>query len=199
MPTAKAEKVDPLIKDYIPRIESGEIKPPQYEIKDENGDGIDDDLGIRRDSPKPKEWIESLKSQKFGGESNTVLVNKNQKEIKIKKVDKNGKPIEGVTFLYYYNKKDAIEGKIYTADEIVSDKNGIIKFNILPPAYFFYAREIDAPKKYIISNEIISFYRDNRVRFIGETEVKDLKVNEAKNGQNLNEYLQELISNDELT
>lgn len=67
IPTARAEEVDPLIKDYIPRIESGEIKPPQYEIKDDNGDGIDDDLGIRRDSPKPKEWIESLKSQKFGG------------------------------------------------------------------------------------------------------------------------------------
>ena len=30
IPTARAEEVDPLIKDYIPRIESGEILPPQY-------------------------------------------------------------------------------------------------------------------------------------------------------------------------
>lgn len=67
IPTAKAEEVDPLIKDYISRIESGEILPPQYEIKDDDGDGIDDNLGIRRDSPKPEEWIKSLKTQKFGG------------------------------------------------------------------------------------------------------------------------------------
>lgn len=56
VPTARAEKVDPLIKDYIPRIESGEILPPQYSNNEVSGE-----------NPTEKEWIESLKSQKFGG------------------------------------------------------------------------------------------------------------------------------------
>lgn len=56
VPTARAEEIDPLIKDYIPRIESGEIKPPQYSNNEVSGE-----------NPTKEEWIESLKSQKFGG------------------------------------------------------------------------------------------------------------------------------------
>ena len=53
IPTAKADEIDPLVKDYIPRIESGEILPPQYS-------------GNRR-SPHKDYWIWSLKNQQFGG------------------------------------------------------------------------------------------------------------------------------------
>lgn len=56
VPTARAEEVDPLIKDYIPRIESGEIKPPQYSDNELSGK-----------NPTKEEWVDSLKAQKFGG------------------------------------------------------------------------------------------------------------------------------------
>lgn len=60
--TAYAMKGDYTIDDI-----GKTIQPPQYEIKDEDGDGIDDDLGIRRDSPSPEKWKESVKSQAIGG------------------------------------------------------------------------------------------------------------------------------------
>lgn len=63
VPTAKAEEVDPLIKEYIPKIESGEIKPPQYSNNEVSGK-----------NPTEKEWIESLKTQKFGGGEKTLFM-----------------------------------------------------------------------------------------------------------------------------
>lgn len=56
VPTARAEEIDPLIKDYISRIESKEILPPQYSNNEVSGK-----------NPTKEEWVESLKSQKFGG------------------------------------------------------------------------------------------------------------------------------------
>ena len=56
VPTAKADEVDPLVKDYIPRIESGEILPPQYSNNEISGE-----------NPTKEEWIKSVESQAVGG------------------------------------------------------------------------------------------------------------------------------------
>ena len=52
-------KADKLTDPYIPKIESGEILPPQYI-------GTDNKL-IKDKIPTKEEWIKSVESQAFGG------------------------------------------------------------------------------------------------------------------------------------
>lgn len=52
-------KADKLTDPYIPKIESGEILPPQYI-------GTDNKL-IKDKIPNKEEWIKSVKSQAVGG------------------------------------------------------------------------------------------------------------------------------------
>lgn len=188
---------DELTDPYIPRIRNGEIKPPQYEIRDENNDGVDDDLGIRRDSPSVDEWIKSVENQDRGNIDGVIKWEADQTEFKIKKLDQNGKPIKGVVFNAYNNKEDAENNK-NSIDTATSNDEGDVRFTNLPPYYGFYIKETSVPEGYAMSEEIIPVYRDNGVRFIGEKKANDFKVSEAEEGQGLNKYLQNLLSTERL-
>lgn len=130
---------------------------------------------------------------KIRGESNTVLVNKKKKTVTVKKVDKKGNPLANVEFSVFNYKKDAKENK-NVVETKSTDNKGKVTFT-LPDYYGVFIKEINAPKGYKISDEIIHVYKDNGVRFIGEKKASDFKVAEAKKGQDLNKYLQSLIRN----
>ena len=49
-------RADELTDSYIPRIRSGEIKPPQYA-----------DNSVSGPNPSVDDWIKSVENQKFGG------------------------------------------------------------------------------------------------------------------------------------
>ena len=124
-------------------------------------------------------------------------MSKNQKEIKVKKVDKNGKPLQGVEFkLYLDSTIDSYDREYSTS---LTDKDGMATFKVEEFYYGGYIKETKTLNKYVLRNDekdIIRFYKDNGVRFIGERKVSDFKVSEAKEGQDLNKYLQSLIEND---
>lgn len=134
------------------------------------------------------------KSKVRGGGVNTVLVNKNKKTVTLNKVNKNNEPIKGVKFSVFYYEKDAKENKNVIKSK-KTDSNGRRTFT-LPDYYGVFIKETETPKSYKISDEIIHVYKDNGVRFIGEKKVSDFKIAEAKEGQDLNKYLQSLIEND---
>lgn len=77
-----------------------------------------------------------------------------------------------------------------------SDEDGKLSFTE-NQNYYFFIKETDTPKNVQKSNEIIPIYHDKGVRFIGEKEVSKMKVDEATDGQNLNEYLQSLTTGGE--
>ena len=194
---AKAEK---LIDPYILKIESGEILPPQYI-------GTDNKL-IKDKIPSKEEWIESVESQAVGGGDKTLLISKKKKAIKIKKTDKKGKPLKGVVFKMYMNKENALND-IYVLDTQTTNEDGIVRFKHLPPYYGACIKESQTLENYQIRNEekdIISVYRDNNVRFLGEIEPKNMKVTSInQNGiektlassKNTNQELQSLTNEGE--
>lgn len=193
---------DNLMNNYYSMIRSGKIKPPQYEeVKDKNG------KIISHKSLNEEDWIKSIQTQKFGGvNSDTVFMSKDQKHLKIQKMDQNGKPIKGVVFKVYDTKEDA-KKEYETDSEYVSDgswghwkevvkdlaidsattnERGEATFDLLFLNYNFYLKEVEAPDDYEIKkDEIIHIYRDNGVRFLGEVDLTNLedsiKAGEDKN------------------
>lgn len=166
---------DELTDPYIPRIRSGEIKPPQYMDNEVSGP-----------NPSVEDWIKSVESQ---GEASkidgAIKWNRNQKEFKIKKLDQSGKPVKGVVFSAYNTKADAENNK-NALGSATSDANGDVKFMGLPLYYSFYVKETSVPEGYTISEEIIPVYRDNGLRFIGEKKANDFD-------RDLSKYLQSLM------
>ena len=78
------------MKSYYDLIKEGIISAPQYE---------------GRESEDQDEWLEQVKTNR-----GRVLVDKDNKKIKIKKLDDKGNSIEGVNFTIYGSKEDAEKG-----------------------------------------------------------------------------------------
>ena len=188
-------KADKLTDPYIPKIESGDILPPQYI-------GTDNKL-IKDKIPSKEEWIKSVESQVVGGGGKTLLISKKKKTIKIKKTDKKGKPLEGVQFKMYANKEDALNDE-NVLDTQTTNKDGIATFEN-DIYYGRYIKESQTIEKYQIRDkekDIISVYRDNGVRFLGEMTPGKMKVTSINqnrtektldSNKNINEELQDLV------
>lgn len=133
-------------------------------------------------------------------------MSKDQKEIKVKKVDKNGKPLEGVEFkLYLDSTMDSNDTEYSTS---LTDKNGIATFEVEDFYYGGYIKETKTLKSYILRDDekdTIPFYKDNGVRFLGEIASDDMKVTsinqygkekELNTNKNINQELQGLVSDE---
>ena len=121
-------------------------------------------------------------------------MSKDQKEIKVKKVDKKGKPLQGVEFKLYLDSTIDSDDTEYSTS--LTDEEGIATFKVEDFYYGGYIKETKTLDKYILRNDgkdTIHFYKDNGVRFIGEKNVDGFKVTEAKEDQNLNTHLQSLL------
>lgn len=131
-------------------------------------------------------------------------MSKDQKEIKVKKVDKKGKPLKGIEFkLYLDSTIPDVDDKEYSRS--LTDIDGIAIFKVDDFYYGGYIKETKTIKDYILRNDekdIVPFYRDNGVRFLGEIAPKDMKVysinqNEEEKELNpnwtVNEELQKLV------
>ena len=124
-------------------------------------------------------------------------MSKDQKEIKVKKVDKNGEPLQGVEFKLFLDSTIDSNDTVYSTSR--TDKNGIATFKVEDFYYGGYIKETKTLKNYTLRNseqDIVHFYKDNGIRFIGEKKASDFKVAEAEESQDLNKYLQSLIEND---
>lgn len=94
----------------------------------------------------------------------------------------------------YAKKEDALKDE-NVLDTQATNEDGIVTFKQLLPYYGAYFKESQTIENYQIRNkekDIVSVYRDNGVRFLGEMTSKQLKPVESKDGQNLNTYLQSL-------
>ena len=173
---------------YYSMIDNNEILPPQY---------------MDGNSPNKIDWVNSVKKQNVGNIEGSVKWSADKKSFKIKKIDQNGNPVKGVTFNVYNTKTDAKNGT-NSIGSATSDDEGNVIFNNLPLYYGFYIKETKVPDGYAKSNEIVSVYRDNGVRFLGEMTVTGLNSNikggtdkdslSDKGTKNLNTYLQGLVS-----
>lgn len=147
------------------------IQPPQYV-------GTDNKL-IENKIPSVEDWKKSVESQAIGGgdSQTTIYVSKDQKEIKVKKVDKNGKPLQGVEFkLYLDSTMDSNDTEYSTG---LTDKNGIVSFAVENFYYGGYIKETKTLKSYILRDDekdTISLYKDNGVRFLGEITPDKIKI-----------------------
>ena len=177
-------KADKLTDPYIPKIKSGDILPPQYIGTDNKP--------IKDKIPSKEEWIKSVEGQKNGGENKVIKIDSKKKNFKIKKVNKKGEPIQGTVFEVFNTKADADKGQ-NAVKTITSDEKGNVDLDTVS-YYGFYVKEKSVPSPYVVKEDIVSFYRDNGVRFLGEMTPTQLKPSEAKDGQNLNTYLQSLTS-----
>ena len=132
-------------------------------------------------------------------------MSKDQKEIKVKKVDKNGEPLQGVEFkLYLDSTMPDVDDTEYSTS--LTDEDGIATFKVDNFYYGGYIKETKTLDKYILRNDekdIIPFYKDNGVRFLGEmspdkmkvTSInKDGKEKELDTNKNINQELQSLTN-----
>ena len=146
--------------------------------------------------------ISKVPSRRGGGK--TLLISKKKKSVKIKKTDKKGKPLEGVEFKMYANKEDALNDR-NVLDTQKTNENGIATFES-DIYYDSYIKETKILGNYILRNgekDIVHFYKDNGVRFLGEIEPKNMRVSsinqEGKEkspdlNKNVNQELQSLVS-----
>ena len=107
---------DKLIDQYISKIESGEILPPQYI-------GTDNKL-IKDKIPSKEDWIKSVKFQETIDKG---VIKIDSKKFKIKKINKKGQPLKGVEFKMYANKEDALKDE-NVLDTQRTNENGIATF-----------------------------------------------------------------------
>lgn len=175
---------------YKEQIKNGDIRPPHYR-----------DNSVSGPNPTEDEWIESLEKQY---KDKNFLTLKKGKTLTINKVDQDGKPIPNVLFKLYKTRQDAEreyrteydflgmpESVDLSYDSLKTDENGKLSFDN-DKDYYIFVKETETPKEIKKSEEIVPVRNDNGVRFIGEKEVSKMKVDEATDGQNLNEYLQGL-------
>lgn len=179
---------------YKEQIKNGDIRPPHYR-----------DNSVSGPNPTEDEWIESLEKQY---KDKNFLTLKKGKTLTINKVDQDGKPIPNVLFKLYKTRQDAEreyrteydfwgmpESVDLSYDSLKTDENGKLSFDN-DKDYYIFVKETETPKEIKKSEEIVLVRNDNGVRFIGEKEVSKMKVDEATDGQNLNEYLQGLCEGD---
>ena len=134
------------------------------------------------------------------GGDRVIKIDSKKKKSKIKKVDKQGNPIQGAVFEVFNTKTDAEKGQ-NAVKTITSDKKGNVDLDTVV-YYGFYVKEKSVPSPYVVKEDIVSFYKDNGVRFLGEIEPKNMKVGQIVAGGNsgvpdpngnINEKLQDLV------
>lgn len=147
------------------------------------------------------EWDNYVKSgQQWDGLStdtkkNTILIH-NKNKIEIQKKDENGNNLgKGFDFTAY---RSLDNGKTFEerVNTYTTDSNGKITINLIDDDLlygFFQIKETGVPvggSGYNVDkNNVMTFYHDSGVRFLGEMKVNNLKIN-GKVNQNLNTYLQ---------
>ena len=137
------------------------------------------------------------------GGDKTLLITKKKKAIKIKKVDKKGKPLKGVEFKMYANKEDALNDK-NVLDTQTTNEKGVATFEN-DIYYGRYIKESQTIGNYQIRNkekDIIHVEIDNGVRFLGEMIPENMKVTSINqdgkekpldSNKNINQELQSLV------
>lgn len=189
--TAYAMKGDYTIDDI-----GKDIQPPQYV-------GTDNKL-IKNKIPSVEDWKKSVALQGKGGDSDAILIRGNQTKFNIKKTEKDGTtPIEGASFNLYENETDAEKG-VNSVGTAKSSEDGFLNFEKSLPSYGFYVREESVSDLYLLRKDaIMTFYKDNGVRFLGEIAPGDMEVTSINqdgeektldSSKNINQELQRLTS-----
>ncbi len=113
----------------------------------------------------------------------------------IEKVDQDGNPIDGVTFVFYSAVLNS-KGELSVGDEILNGKtfttaNGIICLNDTLPAGNYFIKEVDCPREYILDDSFIPVeIKDGEVTtVVVENKARDLTVNVLKKDEDDNHLI----------
>lgn len=156
---------------------------------------------------KPEGYVE-LNDQLWDGfkdKENTTLVSNKNGVIRIKKVDKEGNPVEGVQFKVYTSEEDAINEENEVTDmhyyfnvNTTTDERGVVELHSLLFGEY-WVKEVLVPEGSNLDakkdkDSIIHLYVDDGFRFLGEISNNDLIV-EGSNNKKINNYLQSIFTN----